>query len=246
MRFCALSPFTTNTSALPASRFQLSSASLRTCRTPLRRPTTIRPFAKAPSLRAPSEFATSTITFADRLAASMAGLMNMTFPVNMRPGSVSDEKSSVCPTRTDASRDDGTDTVRSSTRLSTMRNIDALPPMFSTRSPTLTPRSATTPSIGALMSSLLRCVSAALICARAAVMAASDASTAVLASSRACGVIRPYCFSCCARSYSRCARFWPTLACASAALNVSMPASVSRLSSRASLSPRFTGTHSVT
>ncbi len=70
----------------------------------------------------------------------MTGLMNMTFPLNMRPGSVSDEKSSVWPTRTDASRDDGTDTVRSSTRLSTMRNIDVLPPMFSTRSPTLTPR----------------------------------------------------------------------------------------------------------
>ena len=109
--------------------------------------------------------------------------------------------------------------------------------MFSTRSPTLTPRKATTPSIGDAMNDLARRASAVLICALAADVAASAASTAVFASSKACGVIRPNSFSCCARSYSRRARDSATRACASVALSASMPASVSVVSSRASRSP---------
>ena len=207
---------------------------------------TSRPFTNAPPLSAPSVFATSAITFTERLAGSSAGLMNITLPVKARPGTVSVVNSRGCPTRTADARDAGTATVRSSRRLSTMRNIAALPPMFSTRSPTLTPRMATIPSMGALMNDLASRAWAVRTCARAAADAASAASTAVFASSKFCGVISPNSLSCWARSNSRFARDSAVRAWASAALSASMPASVSAVSSRASRWPRRTDTHSVT
>ena len=49
----------------------------------------MRPFTNEPPLSARPCSATSTTTFADRLAASIAGLMNITLPVKARPGSAS-------------------------------------------------------------------------------------------------------------------------------------------------------------
>ena len=172
--------------------------------------------------------------------------MNITLPVNGRPGSESVVNSMGWPTLTAERRDDGTDTVRSSSRLSTMRKSGPLPPMFSTRSPTLTARSATTPPMGATSVDFARRASAVRVWACDAAVAASAASTALFASSKACGVIRPYFCSCCARSDSRFARDSATRAWASIALSAAMPASVSVVSSRASRSPLRTGTHSVT
>ena len=159
-----------------------------------------------PPLSAPSRLTTSATTRADRLASSISGLMNITLPVNVRPGSASAANSIAWPTFTSARRVDGTDTVRSSTRLSTMRNSGVLPPMFSTRSPTLTPRNATTPSIGANSMRLgqprLRRLDLRLRRRRGRLGRLDRALRVV----EACGVIRPNSFSCCARSYSRFAR----------------------------------------
>ncbi len=170
------------------------------------------------------------MTFAERLAASIAGLMNITLPVNVAAGQrVGRELAGAAPPSPAPGCDDGTETVRSSSRLSTIRNIGSRRRPCSRRGRRRSPRaSATTPSIGATSDDLASRAWAVLICARAAAVAASAASTAVFASSRFCGVIRPYSLSCCARSYSRRARDSATRACASAAFRASMPASVSR------------------
>src|SRR3972149_5928968 len=116
--------------------------------------------------------------FAARLAASTAGLMNMTLPTKVRPGTASVVNSSGCPMRMPERFEDGTSTVRSSSRLSTIRNMGSLLPMFSTRSPTLMLRSATMPFIGEWMNDFASRASPVLTCAVAARLAAPAASRA--------------------------------------------------------------------
>ena len=77
-------------------------------------------------------FGTSAFTFTVRLASSAAGLMNETFPENVRPCRASLVKANGWPTFRADIRADGTFAVSSRTRLSTTRNIGAGFPMFST------------------------------------------------------------------------------------------------------------------
>ena len=91
--------------------------------------------------------------------------------------------------------------------------------------------------MGATMFAFASRASPVRIWATAAAVAASAASTADFASSRFWGVMRPYCLSWTARSYSRRARVSDTRAWASTALSAAMPASVSVVSSRASGAP---------
>ena len=172
--------------------------------------------------------------------------MCMTRPEKTLPGNESIVKSSPCPTRKAAERAEGTATVSSSRRLSTMRNIGAPLPMFSTRSPTLTDRSATVPVIGARITAFAHRVSAAASSAAAACAAAAAASDAERASSRLCWVTRPWSLSFTARSSSRLARVAATSACSAIAAAARRAASASRVSSRASGAPLSTCTHCVT
>ena len=156
----------------------------------------MRPLTKRPPFSAPSAFGTSATTLAERLASSTAGLMNMTLPVKVRPGTASVVNSSRWPTRTPDSCDVGTFTVRSSSRLSTMRNIgsaaahvlDAVARIDAAQGDHAVHRGRDE-RLGepGLAGAHLR--------ARRPRSPASAASSADVASSSACGVIRPYCFS---------------------------------------------------
>jgi hypothetical protein len=177
-----------------------------------------------------------------------------------RPGRLSMEKRSGCPTRTDPICQDGTFTVSSRMRGSMIRNMIFGDPISPTMSPTFTPRYATMPSIGDRMSVLetrvrvcCRSSSAALNWARAPVTRAAVASFSVKPSSRLCWVASPCSLSFCRRSYSRSARFaatsaWRTfaLAISTAALAFCCRISISRESILARGIPFRTRTHSFT
>ena len=236
---------TTKTSPVPRSTSQESRASRGTCSTAPRLPVSTRPLTKSPPRSEPSSLRTSAVRRTERLAASTVGLMNITAPVKLRPGTPSVVNSSGCPTRSSLSRLEGTLTVTWRTRLSTTVNIGP-PPMFSTRSPGLTPRIATTPSIGARMIALARRVSARSSWDFATAVVAAAASRAERASSSACCVISPYSLSFSARSSSRWARDSATWAWSTAARAPSTTVRPSEVSSRASGVPLLTRTHSVT
>ena len=179
---------------------------------------------------------------------STDGLMNITVAGERAPGHrVGRELEPLPDARASAAGSTGTVTVRSSSRLSTMRNIGLLPPMFSTRSPTFTLRSATTPSIGAWMDDFASRASPVRTCARAARVAASAASSADVASSSACCVMRPYSFSC-----TRAIVLAPRARLRHPGLRLDRLQRLDArprspiVSSRASRAPLRTGTHSVT
>ena len=196
----------------------------------------------------PSVFGTSATTLAERLASSTAGLMNMTLPVKVRPGTASVVNSSRWPTRTAGQvrgrhrapsdraagcRRCGTSgrcrpcsrRDRRRSRRAGRRRRPSGRVMYDLAEPRLAGAHLRPRGVRRRLGRLER---------RRGVVESLRRDEAVLASAAS------------ARSCSRCARASPTRACASTAFSASMPASVSVVSSRASRAPFRTGTHSVT